>query len=98
MVRVVEWEFPTVSPAYMFSKELVIGNKLILSSLQTKDWNFGIVGLGLAKAEREIFGHKRFKLTDIIHIYCGRWLITYNRNGYKNQMQNVKITSDKVII
>lgn len=95
MFRIVKWEFPVCSPAYMFSTDLVIGNKIILGKLQSDKPQFSICGLGLTKAEREIFGGKRFQIKNVVNIYIGKLIISINRDGYKNHMKNVKITSDR---
>lgn len=98
MFRIVKWEFPIASPAYMFSTELVIGNRIMLSKLHRKDPEFTLWGLGLSRIEREIRECKRFQIDDVIHLYLGKFLISWNRKGYKHHMKAVRITTDKVLI
>lgn len=97
MIRFVNWQFPRENP-YMFSKDIVIGSKIMLARLQAKGWQWAIVGLGLNKAEREIFECKRFEFRGILNIYLGKLIISYNRDGYKSHMKNVTITADKVLV
>jgi hypothetical protein len=95
MLRIVKWEFPVCSPAYMTSTDLVIGQNVIIGKLQSDKPQFSICGLGLTKAERVIFGGKRFRVRKVVNIYIGKLIISINRGGYKEHMKNVKITSDK---
>lgn len=97
MIRIVKWQFPQDNP-YMFSKDIVIGDKIMISRLLVKSWQWAIIGLGLSKAEREIFGGKRFESRGILNIYLGKLLISYNRDGYKDHMRAVTITANKVLI
>ena len=97
MIRLVKGQFPKYEP-YMFSTELVIGNKITISLLLPGCWSWGISGLGLSKTERELFNSKRFEFKDILNFYFGKLLISYNKDGFKNHMKNVFITSDKALI
>lgn len=98
MIRLVKWQFPVHSEPYMFSTEIVLGNRIMLSRLQADNWQWGVIGLGLSKAERAIFDCKRFDFRGILNIYLGKWIVSYNRKGYKGHMKAVKITTDKVLI
>lgn len=98
MFRIVKWEFPTQSAPYMFSTELVIGNHIMFSKLQAEGLQFSISGLGLTKAEREIFNCKRFKMLNTVNIYIGKLIITFDRRGYKDHMRSVKITYDQPLL
>ena len=97
MIRFVKWQFPEHEP-YMFSREIVIGNKIMITLLQPGCWSWGICGLGLTKAERVLFDSKRFEFGGILNIYLGKLLISYNRKGYKKHMRAVTITADRVLI
>jgi hypothetical protein len=97
MIRLVKWQFPKYEP-YMFSKQIVIGSKIMISRLLADGWQWSVVGLGLSKAERVLFDIKRFEFRGILNIYLGKLIISYDRDGYKKHMRHVTITADTVII
>jgi len=96
MLRIVKWRFPQNNP-YMFQQVIVIGKRLMISSLLSDSWQWSIVGLGLTKAERILFGSKPFEFRGILNIYLGKWIVSYNRDGYKKHMRGVAITADRVL-
>lgn len=98
MFRIVKWEFPVCSVPYMFSTDLIIGKYIMLSKLQAEGLQFSISGLGLTKAEREIFNCKRFEIRNVINIYIGKLIISFDRRGYKRHMRNVNITYDQPLL
>ncbi len=67
-------------------KEIVIGKKILLFIGQYEGLQFSISGLGLYKWEKE-FSCK----SDIINIYLGKLIISYNKKGYLDSLKNVDI-------
>ncbi|ACA47109.1 hypothetical protein HYH96_18275 [Clostridium botulinum] len=67
-------------------KEIVIGKKILLFIGQYEGLQFSISGLGLYKCEKE-FSCK----SDIINIYLGKLIISYNKKGYLDSLKNVDI-------
>jgi len=71
--------------------EIVIGKKIMLAKLQCEGLQWSICGLGLTKAEREFFDSKFMKLKNIINIYLGKLIISYDKRGYREHCSSCDI-------
>lgn len=66
--------------------EIVIGNRILLSRLKGDGMSWSISGLGLTKNERFIFQTRLFEFRNVLSIYLGKLIISYNRRGYKKHL------------
>nr|WP_242568296.1 hypothetical protein [Clostridium botulinum] len=67
-------------------KEIVIGKKILLFIGQYEGLQFSISGLGLCKWEKELSCE-----SNVINIYLGKLIISYNKKGYLDSLKNVDI-------
>ncbi|KEI94084.1 hypothetical protein N494_18350 (plasmid) [Clostridium botulinum A2B7 92] len=81
-MKILKWEF-----CEMKAKEIVIGKKIQLSIGQYEGLQFSISGLGLLSKWEKEFSCK----SDIINIYLGKLIISYNKKGYLDSLKNVDI-------
>ncbi|NFE18537.1 hypothetical protein [Clostridium botulinum] len=80
-MKILKWKY-----SEMEAKEIVIGKKIELSIGQYEGLQFSISGLGLCKWEKE-FSCK----SNIINIYLGKLIISYNKKSYLDSLKNVDI-------
>jgi hypothetical protein len=92
IIRKVKWIFPN-----MKSTEYVLNDKIMFSKGQWKGLLFHLFGFGLSRAERELFNCKRFEIGNIINFYFLKWIVSFDKNGYKDHFRNVNIIEDKII-
>ena len=87
-LRIVKWE------QYGYKGNELITKYFIFSKGQYKGLQFSISGLGLSKAERNLFDKKFLQFDENINIYIGKLIITYNSKGSYNHLKNVNIYND----
>lgn len=96
-MKVITWEFGGNYSDKIVSSNLAITNKILLSKGLWEGFQFSICGLGLNKREREFFNTKFLEVRDIINIYLGKWVISYNKKGNKDQLSSVDIISERKV-
>jgi hypothetical protein len=96
-MRIIKWRFGSDNDI-MKSTELAIGKKVLISKGQYKGLQFCIDGLGLTKAEREIFRRRFLQFDGILNIYLGKLIISYDRNGIYDSLKHVVIYSDRPLL
>lgn len=79
------------------SIDTIINDKIFLCSGSWDEFMFSIQGLGLSKAERELFNTKFLDLKDHMTIYFLKWYVTYDTRGYKEHYRNVDIIENMVM-
>lgn len=87
--RVIKWTFADMKGTD------IIGKKWGMCKGQYKGLMFCVSGLGLTKAEREIFDIKFLERTGVYNIYLGKLIITYRAKGAYSNFRSVEIVSDE---
>ncbi|WP_346938122.1 hypothetical protein [uncultured Clostridium sp.] len=91
-MKMLKWSFgDRYTEGYLESKDIIIGNKIMLSKGLYEGLQFGINGLGLRKFEREIFESKFLHVNNVVNIYIGKLIISYDRRGYKEHLSHCNI-------
>lgn len=92
-MKLIKWTFGN-GENKMYSSNLAVTDKLLISKGQYKGLQFDLIGFGLSKAEREIFNSKFMQFTGIWTAYIGRLIIQYNSKGIYDSLKNVNIYID----
>lgn len=91
-MNILKWTFGDYgSDIRTEAKEIIIGKNTLVSIGQYDGLQFNISGLGLTKCEREFFGDKFLHIDNIVNIYIGKLIISYDKRGYKDHLSSVNI-------
>jgi len=91
-MKILRWSFGEIcTDGYCESKDIIIGDKLMISKGQYEGLQFSITGLGLKKFEREIFESKFLQIGNVVNIYIGKLIISYDKRGYMEHLSHCKI-------
>ena len=90
-MKILKWNFgDKYTEGYCENKNIVIGNNIMISKGLYEGLQFSITGLGLKKFEREIFESKFLKVGNVVNIYIGKIIISYEKRGYKEHLSHCK--------
>lgn len=85
-MKLITWQFSDIH-----STELSIGEHVFIEQGKWDGWLFSIAGLGLRKFERDIFGRGFFEIKNIVNVYFGKHVVSFDRRGSAEHYQSVKI-------
>lgn len=88
-MKLISWKFSDLR-----GTDLAIGNHVLVSLGQWDGLMFSIYGWGLSKAERECFDTKFLRLRNVLNLYLGRIVVSYDKRGICEHLCNVKIVSE----
>jgi len=94
VIKIVKWSTDWSKDEQIKGTYLVLFNRFSMSKGQWKGLLFDIQGLGKSKNEK-LLGLKRN--LNHITLYFLKWYFNYDKEGYKNALHNVNITSERVI-
>ena len=92
MFKLINWKFNDLK-----CTELAIGEHVFLSIGQWDKLQFDIVGLGLNKFERELFETGFLEIRNVVNVYLGFFLISFNRNGLEDHFRGVKVVKTQLV-
>lgn len=85
-MKLITWQFADIS-----SKALAINEHVFVEQGKWDGLLFSVAGLGLRKFERDIFSSGFLEIKNIVNIYLGRVVISFDKRGSEEHYRSVKI-------
>lgn len=85
-MRLITWQFSNIN-----SKALAISEHVFVEQGKWDGLMFSVSGLGLRKFERDIFSSGFLEIKNIVNVYLGRVVISFDKRGFVEHYRSVKV-------